>query len=199
MKVFVAGATGAIGRQLVPMLVQNGHEVVGMTRSESKRELLTRLGARPVVGDGLDAEAVGQAVSQAQPEVVVHELTAIPAALDMRRIERDFAATNRLRTEGTDHLLSAARAAGARRFVAQSFASYYQRTGGWIKTEDDPLDPDAPAAIRPTIERDPPRRASRDRRGLDRGPGPALRRALRPGDLAGDQPAGDARRDDPRA
>ena len=152
MKVFVAGATGAIGRQLVPMLVQNGHEVVGMTRSESKRELLTRLGARPVVADGLDAEAVGQAVSQAQPEVVVHELTAIPAALDMRRIERDFAATNQLRTEGTDHLLSAARAAGARRFVAQSFASYYQRTGGWIKTEDDPLDLDAPAAIRPTID-----------------------------------------------
>ncbi len=152
MKVFVAGATGALGRQLVPMLARNGHEVVGMTRSESKRELLAHLGAQPMVADGLDAEAVGQAVSQAEPEVVVHELTAFPAALDMRRIERGLAATNRLRTEGTDHLLSAARAAGARRFVAQSFASYYERTGGWIKTEDDPLDADASAAIRSTID-----------------------------------------------
>lgn len=152
MKVFVAGATGALGRQLVPMLVQRGHEVVGMTRTESKRKLLASLGARPVVADALDPEAVGCAVSEAEPEVIVHELTAIPAALNMRRVERDFAPTNRLRTEGTDHLLSAGRAVGVRRFVAQSFASYFARSGGAVKSEDDPFDPDPPAAIRTTLD-----------------------------------------------
>jgi uncharacterized protein YbjT (DUF2867 family) len=97
VKVFVAGATGALGRQLVPMLVKDGHDVVGMTRTASKRELLEGMGARPVVADALDPEAVGRAVSQAEPEVIVHQLTAIPASMSMRRIERDFAATNRLR------------------------------------------------------------------------------------------------------
>jgi nucleoside-diphosphate-sugar epimerase len=152
MKVFVAGATGAIGRQLVPLLVRGGHEVVGMTRTESKRDLLQRMGARPVVADALDPEAVGRAVSEAEPEVIVHQLTAIPASVNLRRMERDFAATNRLRIEGTDHLLSAGRAAGVRRFVAQSFASWFARSGGAVKSETDPLDPQPPAAIRTTLE-----------------------------------------------
>lgn len=152
MRILVAGATGAIGRQLVPLLVGRGHEVAGMTRTESKRGLLADMGARPVVADALDPEAVGRAVSEARPEVIVHELTAIPASVDLRRLDRDFALTNRLRIEGTDHLLSAARAAGVRRFVAQSFAAHYERTGGPVKGEEDPLDPDPPASIRTTLD-----------------------------------------------
>ena len=151
MKVFVAGATGAIGRELVPMLVRDGCEVTGMTRTESKRDLLGTLGAKPVVADALDPEAVGRAVSEAEPDVIVHQLTAIPPSINIRRMERDFALTNRLRTEGTDHLLSAGRAAGVTRFVAQSFANYFARTGGPVKDEDDPLDPDPPAAVRTTL------------------------------------------------
>jgi nucleoside-diphosphate-sugar epimerase len=141
MRVFVAGATGAIGRQLVPRLVAAGHEVHGMTRTESKRGLLSELGAVPVVADALDAEQVAAAVGRAQPEVIVHELTAI-GALDLRHFDRGFALTNRLRTEGTDHLLSAGQAVGVRRFVAQSVAAFgaYARTGGPVKTEDDPID-----------------------------------------------------------
>lgn len=141
MRVFVAGATGAIGRQLVPRLVAAGHEVVGMTRRESKCAALHDMGARPVVADALDPDQVADAVGKAAPEVIVHELTAI-GALDLRHFDRDFALTNRLRTEGTDHLLSAAHAVGVRRFVAQGVAGYaaYARTGGPVKTEDDPLD-----------------------------------------------------------
>jgi nucleoside-diphosphate-sugar epimerase len=141
MRVFVAGATGAIGRQLVPRLVEAGHEVHGMTRRESKQGLLEDLGAVPVVADALDADQVADAVARAKPEVIVHQLTAIPD-IDMRHFDRDFALTNRLRTEGTDHLLSAGQAVGVRRFVAQSNGAFpYERTGGPIKTEDDPLDP----------------------------------------------------------
>lgn len=152
MKVFVAGATGALGRHLVPMLVEKGHDVVGMTRTESKRELLASMGTRPVVADALDPEAVGRVVSEAEPEVIVHQLTAIPGAFNPRRLKRDFALTNRLRTEGTDHLLSAGRAAGIRRFVAQSYFAGYARTGGAVKSEEDPLDPNPPAATRTTVE-----------------------------------------------
>jgi nucleoside-diphosphate-sugar epimerase len=154
MKVFVAGATGVLGRALVPQLVERGHEVVGMTRSASKQDLLHSLGARPVVADALDPDAVAQAVADAEPEVIVHQLTALSgkvSAKDMRHPERSPAATmtNRLRTEGTDHLLAAARAAGARRFVAQSFAAFrWARTGGPVQTEADPVDPDPPAALR---------------------------------------------------
>ncbi len=142
MRVFVAGATGAIGRQLVPRLVEAGHEVHGMTRSESKRAMLFELGAVPVVADALDPDQVAEAVARAKPDVIVHELTAI-GPIDMRHMDRDFAETNRLRTEGTDHLLSAGQAVGVQRFVAQGIASYgaYARTGGAVKTEDDPLDP----------------------------------------------------------
>jgi 2-alkyl-3-oxoalkanoate reductase len=148
MKVFVAGATGALGRQLVPQLVARGHEVVGMTRSASKQDLVRSLGARPVVVDALDPDAVDQAVASADPEVIVHELTALSGPISMRDArhpDRSSAAkmTNRLRTEATDHLLAAGRAVGARRFVAQSFGAFrFARTGGPVQTEADPIDPD---------------------------------------------------------
>jgi nucleoside-diphosphate-sugar epimerase len=152
MKVFVAGATGAIGRQLVPRLVAGGHAVTGMTRTHAKCDLLRGLGARPVVADALDAEAVKRAVADAEPDVVVHELTAIPPVLDMRHIEREFALTNQLRTEGTDHLVSAAQAVGVRRFVAQSHAALpYARVGGPVKAEGDPLDDDPAPQMRASL------------------------------------------------
>src|SRR5947199_22043 len=132
MRVFVAGATGAIGKQLVPRLVAAGHEVHGMTRSESKQAMLYELGAVPVVADALDPDQVADAVARARPEVIVHQLTAI-GALDMRHFDRAFALTNRLRTEGTDHLLSAGQAVGVKRFVAQSYWGGYARTGPSIK------------------------------------------------------------------
>jgi nucleoside-diphosphate-sugar epimerase len=144
MRVLVAGATGAIGRQLVPRLVAAGHEVHGMTRSESKQAMLSELGAVAVVAGALDPDQVAEAVGRAKPEVIVHQLTAI-GAVDLRHFDRDFALTNRLRTEGTDYLLSAGHAVGVRRFVAQSNGAWsYGRTGGPVKREEDPLDP-APA------------------------------------------------------
>jgi len=139
MRILVAGATGAIGKHLVPRLVAAGHDVVGMTRSEAKRAFLRELGAEPVVADALDPDQVADAVGRARPEVIVHQLTAI-GSLDLRHFDRDFALTNRLRTEGTDHLLSAGQAIGVRRFVAQSNCVIYARGGGAIKSEDDPLD-----------------------------------------------------------
>jgi nucleoside-diphosphate-sugar epimerase len=152
MRVFVAGATGAIGRQLVPRLVAAGHEVHGMTRSESKRAMVAELGAVPVVADALVPEQVAEAVGSARPDVIVHQMTAI-GALDLRHFDRDFALTNRLRTEGTDHLLSAGQAVGVRRFVAQGVAAYgaYARTGGPIKTEEDPLDSAPAQQMRETL------------------------------------------------
>jgi nucleoside-diphosphate-sugar epimerase len=139
MRVFVAGATGAIGMQLVPGLVAAGHEVHGMTRSESRQAMLAQLGAVPVVADALDADQVAEAVARVKPDVIVHQLTAI-GGLDMRHFDRDFALTSRLRTEGTDHLLSAGQAVGVQRFVAQSYFAIYARTGGPVKSEDDPID-----------------------------------------------------------
>ena len=153
MRVFVAGAGGALGKQLVPRLVADGHEVVGMIRSESKRDLVGGLGARPVVADALDFDDVMRVIGEAEPEVVLHQLTSLPGNLEPRHFDRDFAATNRLRTEGTDHLLAAARAVGSRRFLAQSYSGWpYARSGGPVKTEDDPLDPDPPAQFRRTLE-----------------------------------------------
>jgi nucleoside-diphosphate-sugar epimerase len=140
MRVFVAGATGAIGRQLVPLLVAAGHEVHGTTRSESKQPMLHELGAMTVVADALDPDQVAKAVGRARPDVIVHQLTAIPEAVDTRRLDRDFALTNRLRTEGTDHLLSAGQAVGVRRFVAQSNIVAYARAGAAVKSEEDPFD-----------------------------------------------------------
>jgi nucleoside-diphosphate-sugar epimerase len=152
MKVFLAGATGAIGRRLVPLLVSRGHEVVGMTRSSAKRLMLHELGATPVVADGLDKAAVLEAVVRAEPEVVIHQMTALADIKSVRRWDHEFAVTNRLRTEGLDNLLTAARTVGARRFVAQSFGNWdYERTGGAVKTEDAPLDPDPPASMSRTL------------------------------------------------
>jgi nucleoside-diphosphate-sugar epimerase len=152
MKVFVAGATGALGKQLVPMLVEQGHEVTGMTRTPSKQDLVRELGARSAVADALDPQAVAQAVAEAEPEVVIHQLTAIDAAAFGRSLDKTFALTNRLRTEGTDHLLAAANAAGARRFIAQSFAGWpFERTGGPIKTEEDPLQASPPKTVSETL------------------------------------------------
>src|SRR3954449_4396432 len=154
MKIFLAGATGVLGRVLVPQLVARGHEVAGMTRTASKQELVRSLGARPVVADALDPDAVAQAVASAEPEVIVHELTALSGKMslrDARHPDRSPMAlmTNRLRIEGTDHLLAAGRAVGARRFVAQSFGAFrYARTGGPVLTEADPLDPNPPARPR---------------------------------------------------
>jgi nucleoside-diphosphate-sugar epimerase len=150
MKVFVAGATGALGRALVPQLVARGHEVVGMTRSASKQDLLRGLGARPVVADALDPDAVAQAVASAEPEVIVHQLTALSGPMSIREARHPdrssaFAMTNRLRTEATDHLLAAGRAVGARRVVAQSFGAIrFDHTGGPVHDEADPLGPDDP-------------------------------------------------------
>jgi len=157
MKVFLAGASGVLGRALVPQLVARGHDVVGMTRSASKQELVRSLGARPVVADALDPDAVAQAVASAEPEVIVHELTALSGKLsmtEMRHPDRSSLAimTNRLRIEGTDHLLAAGRAVGARRVVAQSFGAFrWARTGGPVLTEADPLDPDPPGPLRPAL------------------------------------------------
>jgi 2-alkyl-3-oxoalkanoate reductase len=149
MRVFVVGASGAIGTRLVPQLIDRGHEVIGSARSPEKAERLRRLGAESVVLDALDARAVREAVGAAQPDAIVHQATALANAKWGRNFDKVFASTNQLRTKGTDALLAAAREAGVRRFVAQSFASYrYAREGGPVKTEDDPLDPTPPANAR---------------------------------------------------
>ncbi|MDX6655900.1 MAG: hypothetical protein QOH62_693 [Solirubrobacteraceae bacterium] len=150
MNIFIAGATGAVGRTLIPLLVDHGHIVTGTSRSPEKAAALEALGATGVVVDGLDRDAVLAAVRAAQPDAIVHQMTAL-AGLDLRRVERAFATTNRLRTEGTDHLLAAAREVGAS-VVAQSFAGWpYEPVGGPVKTEDDPLDPDPPKQLRTTL------------------------------------------------
>ena len=152
MKIFVAGATGALGSRLVPMLADGGHDVVAMTHSPQKADGLRALGAEPAIADGLDRGSVMQAVMRAEPEVVIHQMTALTGAGNPRKFDQEFALTNRLRTEGTDHLLEAAAAAGTRRMVVQSYAAWpYERTGGPVKTEDDPLDPDPPANQRRTL------------------------------------------------
>ena len=152
MRVFVAGAAGAIGQQLLPQLIAQGHQVTASTRSPAKAARLRELGAEPVVVDGLDAMAVGEAVARAEPEAVVHQMTSLAGGSDLRHFDRTFAVTNRLRTQGTDHLLAAAIAAGARRFIAQSYTGWPNiREGGPVKTEDDPLDPDPPAAQRESL------------------------------------------------
>jgi nucleoside-diphosphate-sugar epimerase len=142
MRVFVAGASGAVGRRLVPMLVARGHQVTGTTTSERAVKAIRAMGAVPVVVDGLDAVGIGRAVADATPDAIIHEMTALSGAPDFKHFDRWFATTNRLRTEGTEHLLAAARASGVQRFVAQSFTGWsLARDGGWVKTEDDPLDP----------------------------------------------------------
>jgi 2-alkyl-3-oxoalkanoate reductase len=151
MRVLVVGASGAIGTWLVPQLIDRGHEVIGTFSSPAKAGRVRELGAEPIALDLLDAPAVRTAVLEAAPEAIVHQATALANVRFSRSLDRIFALTNRLRTEGTDALLAAAREAGVRRFVAQSFASYrYAREGGPVKTEDDPLDPAPPAAARET-------------------------------------------------
>jgi 2-alkyl-3-oxoalkanoate reductase len=151
MRVLVAGASGAIGTRLVPQLITAGHEVIGTSRSPANAERVRALGARAIALDLLDAPAVRRAVLDTEPDAIVHQATALADVRFSRNLDRTFAQTNRLRTEGTDALLAAARAAGVRRLVAQSFASYrYAREGGMVKTEDDPLDPTPPPAMRQT-------------------------------------------------
>lgn len=151
MRVFVAGGTGVLGQRLVPQLVARGHHVTATTTSAAKVGALERMGARALVMDGLDAAAVGEAVASAQPDAIVHQMTAISFAHagkpDLKHIDRWFAATIRLRIEGTDHLLAAAEATGVPHVVAQSYASWNGiREGGWVKTEEDPLDPETGTA-----------------------------------------------------
>ncbi|GAA3257965.1 NAD-dependent epimerase/dehydratase family protein [Nonomuraea helvata] len=153
MRVFVAGGSGTLGQRLVSQLLARGHQVTATTTSAGKLGLLADLGAEGVVMDGLDAMSVGEAVATARPDAIVHQMTAISMAHagkpDMRHIDRWFARTNRLRTEGTDHLLAAAEAAGVSHVVAQSHASWNGiRQGGWVKTEEDPLDPEEATAAR---------------------------------------------------
>ncbi len=145
MRVFVAGGSGVIGRRLVPQLVAHGHQVTATTTSAGKLGLLEQLGAEGIVMDGLDAAAVGQAVATARPDAIVNEMTALSVAHagkpNLRKAERFFATTNRLRSKGTDHLLAAAEATGVSHVVAQSAAIFNGiREGGWVKTEEDPLE-----------------------------------------------------------
>ncbi len=152
MRILVAGATGAVGQRLLPMLIEDGHEVVALTRTPAKAGGLRALGALPVVADALDREAVLGAVLGAEPEVVVHQMTALAGAMDLRRFDRTFAQTNRLRTEGTQHLLDAARAAGARRVIAQSYTGWpFAPEGSLVKDEDAPLDPAPPKHQRASL------------------------------------------------
>jgi nucleoside-diphosphate-sugar epimerase len=153
MKVFVAGATGVVGKRLVPLLVASGYEVTGSTRSAENEGWLRKVGAQPVVVDALDRNAVMQAVLRAGPDLVIHELTGLTGAKSFKKFDDEFALTNRLRTEGTDFLLEAARAAGAKRFIAQSYGNWnYERSGSGLKSEDDPFDPSPPANQSKTLE-----------------------------------------------
>lgn len=152
MRVLVAGATGAVGRQLIPALVQAGHQVTATSRSQARLAGLRAAGAEPALLDGLDAQAAGEVVARAEPEVVIHEMTALPATPSLRHFDRSFAATNQLRTRGIDNLLAAASAAGVRRVIAQSYGGWnYVRAGSLVKTEDDLLDPQPPAEQRQTL------------------------------------------------
>ena len=154
MRVFIAGATGAVGSRLVPLLVDAGHEVVGTSRSAERLGDIEAAGARGVVMDGIDAASVRTAVLDARPDVIVHELSALGGvAPDLKHFDVQFAGTNALRTRGTDHLLAAAREAGVGRFVAQSFTGWpNERTGTPVKTEEDPLDPSPTSASRQTLD-----------------------------------------------
>jgi 2-alkyl-3-oxoalkanoate reductase len=152
MRIFLAGATGVIGSRLVRLLTATGHDVIGTTRTPEKLETLRASGAEPVLLDILDHEAVIRAVVAAQPDVIVHEATALSSWGDMRNFDAGFAETNKLRTTGTDNLIAAAQAAGTRRFVAQSFAGWpHAREGSLVKTEDDPLDRNPAPAMRQTL------------------------------------------------
>jgi 2-alkyl-3-oxoalkanoate reductase len=152
MRVFVAGGTGAIGKRLVPQLVAAGHDVVATTRSQRGAELVREMGGEPAIADGLDGRGMVDAVGRAQPEVVIHEMTALAGKPDLRHFDRWFATTNQLRTKGTDYLIRGAQKAGARRLLVQSYSGWpYLREGSTIKTEEDPLDPDPPKWMRESL------------------------------------------------
>lgn len=153
MKIFVAGATGAIGKRLVPLLVSNGHQVFATTRHSAKIASLRGAGAEPVVLEGLNRDAVMKAVSSARPDVIVHQMTALASMKSLKKFDEEFAMTNRLRTEGTKHLIEAATAAGVRKIVAQSYTGWPNaREGSRIKTEDDSVDPTPPKAMSKSLE-----------------------------------------------
>jgi 2-alkyl-3-oxoalkanoate reductase len=153
MRIFVAGATGAVGRPLVAALIAAGHSVVAMTRRAGKAEAIKRMGAEPAIADGLDPVAVEAAVGSAKPDIIIHQMTDLAGLTDLRHFDRAFSTTNQLRTRGTDYLLAAAREAGAKRFIAQSFCGWtYDRSGGSVKTEADTFDPEPPQELRRTLE-----------------------------------------------
>jgi nucleoside-diphosphate-sugar epimerase len=153
MRILVAGATGAIGLNLVPQLIASGHSVVGTTRTAAKAELIRRMGAEPAIADGLDAPGIRAAVLAAKPDVIVDQMTDLAAVTDLRHFDRAFSTTNQLRTQGTDFLLAAAREAGVKRLIAQSFCGWtYGRGGEPVKTEADALDADPPEELRRTLE-----------------------------------------------
>ncbi|MCA6118487.1 NAD(P)-dependent oxidoreductase [Bradyrhizobium sp. WSM 1738] len=153
MRILVAGATGAIGLNLVPQLIAAGHSVVGTTRTAAKAEIIRRMGAEPAIANGLDAPAIRAAVLAAKPDIIIDEMTDLGGVTDLRHFDRAFATTNRLRTQGTDFLLAAAREVGVKRFIAQSFCGWtYGRSGEPVKTEADVLDVDPPEELRRTLE-----------------------------------------------
>ena len=152
MRVFVAGTSGAVGSRLLPLLVSAGHAVVGLTRTSAKADAIRRGGGEAAVADAFNRAAIVEAVVVAKPDVIVHEMTS-SAANDLRRFDRSFSVTNRLRTEGLQNLLAAAKQAGTPRIVVQSFCGWpYARIGGQVKSEEDPLDPEPPRELRRTLE-----------------------------------------------
>ncbi|MEH2557872.1 nucleoside-diphosphate-sugar epimerase [Bradyrhizobium algeriense] len=153
MRILVAGATGAVGLQLVPQLIAAGHSVVGTTRTPAKAAIIKRMGAEPAIANGLDAPAILDTVIAARPDIIIDQMTDLANVTDIRHFDRAFATTNRLRTEGTDFLLAAAREAGVKRFIAQSFCGWtYGRGGEQVKTEADALDPDPPEELHRTLQ-----------------------------------------------
>src|SRR5438105_6138164 len=153
MRIFVAGATGAVGRRLIPLLIRRGHTVVGLTRTPAKEGIIRELGATPVVADALNETSIHEVVRAARPDVIVHELTDRKGASDLRKFDRTFANSNQLRTRGLDYLLAAARDCGVKRMVAQSFCGWpYARSGGHVKSEEDPLDPDPPLELQRSLD-----------------------------------------------
>jgi len=185
MRIFVAGSTGVVGRTLVPLLLKNGHDVVALVRSAGKVREVEAMGAKAAVADALDKEGLTTAIRKAEPEVILNELTSLAGAGDFKKLDEEFALTNRLRTEVTDTLLAAARDVGARRFIAQSFCGWpFAREGGPVKSEEDPLDPDPPTHFVKTLaairhQEDAVRRAESVealalRYGIFYGPGTAI-------------------------
>ncbi|MBE7554554.1 MAG: NAD(P)-dependent oxidoreductase [Anaerolineales bacterium] len=152
MKIFIAGATGVIGRQLLSRLTEAGHEVTAITRSQDRVEQIRKYGAQAIVCDVFDRDKLKQAVLAARPEVMIHQLTSLPERIDPRHVKQALAQTNKLRTEGTEILMDAARSAGARRFIAQSVSFYYAPTSTLPATEDEPLYQNAPAAFADVVQ-----------------------------------------------